>query len=145
MQLRASSYEQTGNCFSLLASCSLLLYYYLHAMMRKKLAAEDGVRKKFRAVFSRFGKKVNYQGYSETTVLLVNIVDPETNSAVADHLWFTYTKGFENARITEGSTIEFEARVKEYSKGYVNKKYGINQRKRDYKLSHPTKIAVVGS
>lgn len=111
--------------------------------MRKRLAAEDGVRKKFRAVVSRFGKKVNYHGYTDTTVLLVNIVDLETNSTVADHLWFTYTKGFENARITEGSTIEFEARVKEYSKGYLNRKYGINQRKQDYKLSHPTKIKLV--
>lgn len=112
-------------------------------MIRKRLAAEEGLRKKFRAVFSRFGKKVNYQGYTDTTVLLVNVVDLETNSTVADHLWFTYTKGFENARITEGSTIEFEARVKEYSKGYLNRKYGINQRKQDYKLSHPTKIKLV--
>lgn len=101
------------------------------------------MRKRFRAVVSRFGKKVNYQGYTDTTVLLVNIVDLETNSTVADHLWFTFTKGFENARITERSTIEFEARVKEYSKGYVNRKYGIDQRKQDYKLSHPTKIKLV--
>jgi hypothetical protein len=111
-------------------------------MIRKKLAAEEGERKKFRATFARFGKKVNYKGYSETTVLLTNIADVETGKVMADHLWFTYTTGFEKAGLTEGVTIEFEARVKEYSKGYVNKRYGINNRKKDYKLSHPTKIGV---
>jgi len=36
--------------------------------------------------------------------------------------------------------LEFDARVKEYSKGYVNKSLHRNQRNTDYKLSHPTKI-----
>jgi hypothetical protein len=109
-------------------------------MIRKKLAAENGERKKFRATFARFGKKVNYKGYTETTVLLTNIADAETGNVVADHLWFGYTAGFESANLMEGVIIEFEARVKEYAKGYVNKKIGINNRKKDYKLSHPTKI-----
>lgn len=77
------------------------------------------------------------------TVLLTNIVDVATNRDVSDHLWFTYTKGFEKAMLKEGMIIEFEARIKEYTKGYVNKKYGINKRTQDYKLSHPTKISVV--
>jgi hypothetical protein len=111
--------------------------------MRRLLAKEEGNRKKFTATFERFGKKVNYKGYSETTVLLTNIADTETNQRVADHLWFTYTAGFEKAGMKEGCVIEFDARVKEYSKGYVNKKYGINNRKNDYKLSHPTKIKVI--
>lgn len=109
-------------------------------MIRKKLAAENGERKKFRATFARFGKKVNYKGHTETTVLLTNIADAETGDVMADHLWFAYTAGFENANLTEGATVEFEARVKAYAKGYVNKKIGINKRKKDYKLSHPTKI-----
>jgi hypothetical protein len=108
--------------------------------MRKGLAAENGVRKKFRALFSRLGKKKNYKGYSEDTLLLTNVVDVETNGVVADHVWFTYTQGFEKARVSEGDVLEFEARVKEYRKGYVNKELKINQRKTDYKLSHPTKI-----
>jgi hypothetical protein len=112
-------------------------------MIRKKLAAEEGQRKKFRATFTRFGKKVNYKGYSETTVLLTNIADVETGDVVAGHLWFSYTAGFESANLTEGVTVEFEARVKEYAKGYVNKKIGINKRRRDYKLSHPTKITLL--
>ena len=91
-------------------------------------------------MFTRFGKKVNYKGYSETTVLLSNITDIETNRVVTEHLWFAYTAGFEKAKIQEGVLIEFEARIKEYKKGYVNKKYGIDNQKKDFKLSHPTKI-----
>jgi hypothetical protein len=108
--------------------------------MRKALAVDQGTRKKFRATFERVGKKVNYTGHSEDTILLRNIVDASTNQQVADHLWFSYTKGFEAINLTEGVVLEFEARIKEYNKGYVNKGLKINNRKQDYKLSHPTKI-----
>ena len=113
--------------------------------MRKQLGASEGQRKKFQAIFMRFGKRVNYKGRSETTVLFTNIIDLSANKRVADHLWFSYTLGFEKVNLTEGASYEFEARIKKYSKGYVNKKYGIDQSKSDYKLSHPTKITSVQS
>jgi len=113
--------------------------------MRRELAKQEGQRKRFRATFIRLGTKKSYQGYSEETILLNRVIDTETGNAVTDHLWFTYTKGFQDARMKEGDTIEFDARVKEYKKGYVNRAYGINNRKQDYKLSHPTRIAVVNS
>jgi hypothetical protein len=111
--------------------------------MRKNLADKVGLRKKFRGVFTRFGKKVNYNGYTDTTLLLSNLIDLETNERVTDHHWFAYTKGFEKAALQEGAVIEFEARVKVYKKGYVNKALAINNRQSDYKLSHPTNIVVV--
>jgi len=111
--------------------------------MRNQLAKHDGTRKKFRGVFVRFGKKANYQGYTDMTILLTSIIDVETNQVVTDHLWFNYTKGFEDAGIKEGDVIEFEARIKEYKKGYVNARAGIRNRSRDYKLSHPTQIKVI--
>ena len=110
--------------------------------MRKLLAKGEGKRKKFRAVFSRFGKKVNYKGYSEETVLLIKIAEAENLKVVADHVWFSYTKGFEKIKLEEGAIIEFEARIKEYSKGYVNKKIGVNNKKIDFRLSHPTRIRI---
>lgn len=112
-------------------------------MIRKSLKAQEGQRKKFTARFTRFGKKVNYKGYSEMTVLLTDITDAETQERVADHLWFAYTQGFEKAGIKEGNLVEFEARVKEYSKGYVNRQLNVNRKKTDYKLSNPTRIKVV--
>jgi len=111
--------------------------------MRKSLAEEKGKRKKFSAIFERLGKKVNYNGYSEDTILLKNIIDMETGKVATDHCWFSFTKGFEKVSLTEGTVIEFEARVKEYKKGYVRKDLNINNRKTDYKLSHPTKIKKV--
>ena len=113
--------------------------------MRNELAKSDGQRKKFTAIFSRIGSKKNYKGYSEPTMLLTSVIDLETNKKVTDHLWFTLTKGFETAGIKEGkegAAIEFEARIKEYKKGYVNDRYKINSTELDYKLSHPTKIRV---
>lgn len=111
-------------------------------MMRSKLASSEGERKKFSARFVRLGKKVNYKGYSEDTILLSNVTDLETNTIVTDHLWFSYTKAFEKVKLEEGATITFEARVKAYKKGYVNKAIGINNKRTDFKLSHPTKIAL---
>ena len=108
--------------------------------MRKELARETGLRKKFRAVFIRVGKKTGFNGFSEETILLKNIEDAESNVKVADHIWFSYTKGFEKLILTEGTLLEFEARITEYRKGYVNARYKINNSTVDYKLSNPTKI-----
>lgn len=111
--------------------------------MRKELAAQAGERKKFKATFSRIGKKTNFKGYREDTILLNDVREAETDKFVADHLWFSYTQGFEKVILTAGTVLEFEARVKKYSKGYVNKALHLNQRT-DYKLSHPTKIKKLG-
>lgn len=115
----------------------------IHFFMRKALAAAAGERKTFRARFSRFGSKISYKGYTETTVLLTGVSDAATGKAVTGHVWFACTKGFEACHLKEGDWLQFEARIKKYTKGYVNKKIGINEQKEDYKLSHPTKIAVV--
>ena len=108
--------------------------------MRKKLSLSEGSRKRYKAIFSRLGKKANYHGYNEDTILLKSVIDVETGEVVADHLWFNFTKAFERLNLSEGAVIEFDARVKVYNKGYVNLRHGINNKKRDFKLSHPTKI-----
>jgi len=108
--------------------------------MRKALATQIGERRKFSAVFIRIGKKISYKGYSEDTILLKNVTDMETHKVVTDHLWFTFSKAFEKIELVEGVCIEFEARIKEYRKGYVNNLYGIDKSAIDFKLSHPTKI-----
>jgi hypothetical protein len=111
--------------------------------MRKELKKDEGQRKTFRAVFVRLGKKTGYTGHSVETVLLRDVVDVATDQKVTDHIWFTLTKGFEAILQHEGATIEFDARVKSYTKGYVNSRYKVDQRKNDYKLSNPTRIKVI--
>ena len=111
--------------------------------MRRQLATREGQRKKFRAIFKKLGSKINYKGYSESTILLTDIVEADTDTRVSDHIWFSYTKGFEAVGLKTGSSVEFEARIKEYKKGYVNKHIRVNHQKIDYKLSHPTKIKLI--
>lgn len=113
--------------------------------MRRELAKEEGKRKKFRATFVRLGKKINYKGYAEETVLLKSIIDAESNAKVAEHLWFSYTRNFEKITLEEGAVVEFEARIRAYTKGYINKRYKIDRSSKDYKLSHPTKIKVIAA
>jgi len=108
--------------------------------VRRDLANQVGERKKFQAIFVRFGKKINYHGFAEETILLKNIVDLESNKIVTEHVWFSYTKNFQHISLIAGMNIEFEARIKKYIKGYKNSRYKIDQRTADYKLSHPTKI-----
>ena len=108
--------------------------------MRKELKKMDTQREVFTGVFSKYGIKSNYKGPSTDTLLLMNIRD-EAGAIVTDHLWFNLTKGFEKlGSLKKGDRIRFEARVKRYKKGYVNRKIGIDQQSFDYKLSHPTKM-----
>lgn len=108
--------------------------------MRKKLAEQAEQRKTFRAVLSRFGKKTNYKGFSEDTLLFTHVVDVDLKQVVSDHVWFTFSKAFEDLRLKAGDIIEFDARIKAYQKGYVNKSLGYHKKTEDYKLSHPTKL-----
>ena len=111
--------------------------------MRKELADKEGERRSFRATFVRFGSKQGYQGYKEETILFKNIMDVSTRKLIADHVWFNLTKGFERLSLKPGAQVTFDARIKEYHKGYVNRRYGIDNRKKDYRLSHPTNVSIV--
>ncbi|HYG03414.1 MAG TPA: hypothetical protein VD927_13275 [Chryseosolibacter sp.] len=108
--------------------------------MRKKLAADQGERMTFTAMFVRLGKRTNYKGYTEETVLLKNIKKLGTPEVLTDHVWLTFTRAFQQLHLKEGELISFDARIKRYAKGYVNKALKINQQSHDYRLSHPTKV-----
>jgi hypothetical protein len=111
--------------------------------VRVALKKIDDVRKKFRGVYERDGKKTNWKGYSEPTILLRRVAD-DTGKVVTDHLWFSRTKGFDAlGPLKSGDLIEFEARVTSYRKGYVNRKIRVNESSVDYKLSRPTKLKIV--
>jgi hypothetical protein len=101
--------------------------------MREQLKNINGVRKKFVATFSRYGSKAGWKGYPITTLLFVNVRDVR-GKVYTDHIWFTTNKGFEKYNFNEGDNVCFEARVKEYYKGYYT------ERRKDYRLSHPNKI-----
>lgn len=112
--------------------------------MRKKLQSINGKRLKFIGVFERYGTKSKWHGFPETTILIKDIYlsTASKENIVADHVWFSMTKGFEKlGNLTCGDIICFEARTTPYIKGYVNYREGIYERRTDYRLSRPTKFS----
>lgn len=110
--------------------------------MRHKLRNSEGQRKRFSATFERFGEKRGFRGNTIRTLLLKDVRD-ESGKIVTDHIWFDYTSGFKKIVLKQGITIGFDARVKEYLKGYVNHREFVDERQFDLKLSHPTKIELI--
>jgi len=117
--------------------------------MRENLKKIDGLRKEFTGTFIRFGKKTNFKGYPETTILLQDVKCTTDKKISCDHLWFNLTKEFNKIGLQEGDIVKFHARVKEYIKGYKGHKYDdeeyMNEHpiQSDYKLSHPSKVILI--
>lgn len=110
--------------------------------MRKILAKRDQIRSTFTGRFERYGTKSGYHGYVTRTVLLRDIKDVD-GKRVTDHLWFNFTKQIEAlGELKPGTIVQFNARVKPYEKGYVNRREGIDERQTDYKLNYPTKVTI---
>jgi hypothetical protein len=114
--------------------------------VRKELAKIDGERCSFQGVFVRYGLKSGWKGNQERTVLLRDIRGA-AGYVVTDHLWFNLTKGFQGlGELAEGDVILFDARVKEYEKGYKGRREDVYAPiELDYKLSHPTRIRRPGT
>lgn len=108
--------------------------------MRKELKNRNGERMLFTAVVERFGTKATYHGYSENTMLLKNVRFAGTHERATNHIWFTVGKTIEALKLSVGEHIQFEARIGEYTKGYVNHRIDVNNAKTDYKLTRPTKF-----
>lgn len=111
--------------------------------MREQLRELENQRLRFRAEVNRFGFKKNYHGYPQPTILFSRIERVDTGEELTDHVWFDVRKTIENLNLRPGSIVEFDARVTEYEKGYVNIWQGIDNSEIDYRLSHPTKFEVL--
>jgi len=112
--------------------------------MRTALEKRNGERLRFRARAARYGSKANWHGYPEPTILLTNVVFTEDGSPACDHVWFTVGKWA--GGIVPGGTIEFNARVDEYEKGYCGRlaeERGESWSAIDYHLERPTNVRVV--
>lgn len=102
-------------------------------------------RHTFQADFGKYGYKryhdpIRGELYSPTMVVRnVKIVDdPDNPKMITDHLWLNLTKGFYSlGLLQEGDRIQFNGRVSEYSKGFINKD------KKDYELTYPSKVQLL--
>ena len=110
--------------------------------MRKKLERIENIRATFTGIFVREGTKNSF-GYPKPTLFLKDIKDCH-NKIVTDHLWFNLTKGFAALHLVHGNTVQFDARVKPYIKGYQGNREDIDIFESpveiDFKLSHPTRL-----
>lgn len=110
--------------------------------MREKLKEKRGSRERFRGTFNRYSLKSSYKGLPKETILLADVQTIQ-GQHVTDHLWFNHTKGFRAlGMLYPGDIIAFDARVRPYAKGYVSRDE--DRREIDYKLSHPTKLVILG-
>lgn len=73
-------------------------------------------------------------------MLLKNVKFAGTGELATDHIRFTVGKTIEALKLSVGDSIQFEARISAYTKGYVNHQININNSKTDYKLNRPTKF-----
>lgn len=112
--------------------------------MRQELQSiGNAERHTFTAEFVRFGFKNGYKG-PEKTVLLKDV--KLNDEILCDHLWFNFTKGFEQCDLNEGDVVQFDGRITSYEKGYK----GWNEEKQllapistDYKIERPTHVQVI--
>jgi hypothetical protein len=110
--------------------------------MRNALAVRAGERATFVGTFERMGSKRGWMG-DQPTVLLKDIRTP-AGELICDHLWFSLTKAFASLHLTPGDVVQFDARVREYEKGYKGRREDVYVAiERDYKLSHATKVRKV--
>lgn len=108
--------------------------------MREDLGIVNGERMTFTGTIGRYGGK----GGGKYTILMLNVHHIDGRPAT-DHVWFNLTKGFKELRLDPGERVQFDARVKPYTKGYKGRRKGIDKPiADDYRLSHPTKIRRLG-
>jgi len=99
--------------------------------MREKLGIRNGQRLRVRAKIERYGT-----GFRESTYLLTDVSDARSGEVLSDHLWMSigkYAWGFR-----PGDTVEFDALVSPYEKGYERREKSI-----DFQLINPTNGAIV--
>jgi hypothetical protein len=112
--------------------------------LRSALKDNDDRRLKFSAVFDRYGTRINWKGYSETTLLLTDLCF-EDGSPAAGHVWIAETKEAQAlGPFRPGQKLEFEARIGAYEKGYRYRGKALTPIKTDFKLNRPTRIMRVG-
>jgi phage tail sheath gpL-like len=108
--------------------------------MREAMQSREGERGKFCGTVERFGTKTAYRGPAIPTVLIVDVRDA-SGALMTDHLWMTVGKQIAALSLVAGDTVEFEARITSYEKGYFGYRDDVYKpAETDYRLSFPTKV-----
>ena len=111
--------------------------------MRNKLKKLGGKKRyTFTAVVGRFSLKNGFRGLPLKTILLLKIKCEGV--VVTNHIWLTYGRRFHSAVLMVGDLIQFDARIKEYEKGYKGRRLDVYKPiSKDYGFSYPSKIKII--
>ena len=113
-------------------------------MKVRKLLKSMGTDKRytFTAIVEKFSLKNGFRNLPLRTILLTDV--RYEGKLVADHVWLTCGRRIYSAILIPGDLIQFDARIKEYEKGYKGRREDVCKPiSRDYCLSYPTKIKVL--
>lgn len=116
--------------------------------MREELRKYEGQRLTYTAKVEKYGIKHQPFGYRPKKTVLLTEVKCVTNKNIqTDHLWMIVGKKIETLNLKEGDIVQFDARVKQYYKGYkgrVDEDYWDKPPvEKDYRLSTPSKVKLV--
>jgi hypothetical protein len=114
--------------------------------MRDELKKLEGKKLKYKATFSRFGKKEKYP--KEQTILLKDIY--QGTKLVAEHVWVDSSPDFEvlhySSRLKEGVVLEFRAVARPYRKDAVFRATGLTHNLEiDSTLTEIEKVKIIES
>lgn len=118
----------------------------LVAPSRDPLRIRVGQTIRVTATYARMGTR-QARNSDYPTVLVREVREAESGALLTDHLWFNGGRIWQRAALVPGHVVRFAARVIEYRTGY----WGPNRLRqlespprRDFKLTPPTQVEVVG-
>jgi hypothetical protein len=109
--------------------------FYPFPFMIKNYRAELQTLKGLRFTFYGLFEKFSGKGKGKTTLLVTDIVIAGEEEVITDHIWFSMTQKFKEAKLREGDVIRFDATVLPYKKGTKKNIY-------DIKLKYPSNIFI---
>lgn len=113
--------------------------------MRENLKNKQNIRSTFTGIFVMEGSSKGLKDYrnNKTTMLFRDIRDIEGHF-ITDHVWFIQIKEFKKLKkLKPGDTVQFDAKVTPYIKGYRGNLENIIERKPiefDYTLTYPSRV-----
>ncbi len=113
--------------------------------MRESLKKLNGERKTFIGTFEQYSSRKYSVAYRKTA-LIKNIKDIN-GKFISDHAWVACNENFNDiGNLTKGDVIQFNAKIKEYIKGYWDLREEINIIKpyeKDYKFDELKKVRII--
>lgn len=113
--------------------------------MRKQLNYFLNKKVNAQGTIERYGTKTNFKGGDTITILLrdITLTDENEKNITIDHAWMKVGKTFARTNPTVNSLVSLNCHVKEYIKGYVNRREYIDERSVDVGVQRASQIKIL--